>query len=148
MSNPKHFIFRRLGSLTRTIHAIVESELKKYGLKRGQFIYIIRICENPGINQMTLSNILKVDKTRTAKSIKKLVENEFITKERDKNDARSFLLYPTDKGQEVYKKIIKEENRQIDICFKGFDNSEKEIIFVLLSKMTDNLEEDWKNLKR
>ncbi|SKC76849.1 MarR family winged helix-turn-helix transcriptional regulator [Maledivibacter halophilus] len=148
MNAPKHFILRKLGSLTRTINAIVESEFKEYGLKRGQFLYVSRICENPGINQMTLSHLLKVDKTRAAKSIKKLIENEFITKARDKNDARAFLLYPTDKGQKVYKKIIEEENRQVDICFKGFGDSEKEIIFLLLSKMTDNLEEDWKNLKR
>ncbi|MGB5822704.1 MAG: MarR family transcriptional regulator [Proteocatella sp.] len=141
MITPKHLVLRTVGSLTRIIHAIAESEFKLYGLNRGQFLYISRICEKPGINQSNLSSLLKVDKTRTAKSIKKLLENGFITKERDKNDDRAFLLYPTEAGQEVYKKIIKEENKQIDICFKGFNDEEKKIVSELLSRMTDNLED-------
>lgn len=148
MTGPKHLILRRLGTLTRTIHAIVESKFREKGLKKGQFLYISRICENPGINQMALSNLLKVDKTTAAKSIKKLIEQKLVTKMRDANDGRSYLLYPTDTCNEIYKAIIEEENRQIDICFDGFDPEEKDLILTLLSKMTDNMEDDWAMLKK
>ncbi|MCT4584543.1 MAG: MarR family transcriptional regulator [Peptostreptococcaceae bacterium] len=143
----KHEILRKIGELTRTIHAIVEPKFKEYGLKRGQFLYISRICENEGINQNELSNLLKVDKTRSAKTIKKLIEEDFITKIRDENDARAFLLYPNKKGKEIYKKVIAEENRQIDICFEGFQENDKKIILSLISKMTENIEKDWNKLK-
>lgn len=148
MAGPKHQILRTIGSLTRTVHAIVEPTFKEYGIKRGQFLYVTRIYENPGINQMGLSNMLKVDKTRAAKSIKVLIEDGFITKVADEADKRAFLLYVTEKGKEVYEKIIDEENRQIDICFNGFDEDEKRVIYDLLSRMTENIEEDWQNLKK
>ncbi|WXR61509.1 MarR family transcriptional regulator [Peptostreptococcaceae bacterium AGR-M142] len=147
MTELKHEILRKIGELTRTIHAIVEPKFKEYGLKRGQFLYISRICENEGINQNELSNLLKVDKTRSAKTIKKLIEEEFITKSRDKNDARAFLLYPTKKGKEIYENIIAEENRQINICFDGFNEDDRKIILSLISKMTKNIEADWKKIK-
>lgn len=148
MVGPKHQILRKLGSLTRTVHAIVEPKFEEYGIKRGQFLYVTRIFENPGINQMTLSHMVKVDKTRAAKSIKKLIEDGFIEKKADDDDKRSHQLYVTDKGKDIYKKIIAEENRQIDVCFKGFSEEEQKLIYELMSRMTENLEEDWQNLKK
>jgi len=140
MLGPKNRILRNVGILERTIKAIAESKFREMGLSRGQFLYIVRICENSGINQISISNMLKVDKTSAAKSINKLVENGFIIKERDKNDIRSYLLYPTEKGEKIYNKIIKEENREVDISLLNFKDSDIEMANLLLSKMINNLE--------
>lgn len=148
MSELKHPVLRTIGALTRTVHAIAENHFAKLGLTRGQFLYVARICENPGINQMELSAMLKVDKTRAAKSLKKLMEAEIVTRVKNENDSRSYLLYPTSKGQSIYESIIEEENRQIDVCLENFTDAEKEQVTLLLSKMVCNLEEDWNLLKK
>ena len=34
-------------------------------------MFLTRVCENPGINFVDLSNMIKVDKTKTTKVVKK-----------------------------------------------------------------------------
>jgi len=143
----KNPILREVGALSRVIHAIVELEFKSLGLLKGQFLYLSRICENPGINQIQLSNLLKVDKTNTTKVLNKLESENFIYKTKNEKDKRSYLLYPTNKALEVYESIIIEENRNIDICFQNFNDEEKKSAYDLIKKMRINMESDWNNFK-
>lgn len=136
-----------MGALARTIHAVVEIKFKELGLQKGQFLYLIRIHEHPGINLMQLSTMLKVDKTTTTKAVQKLMDKEFITKEKDPNDKRSYNIYPTSKSVDIYNEIIAEENRNIDICFRGFDGIQKESVYELVRKMRKNIESDWYEIK-
>ncbi|WP_376774609.1 MarR family winged helix-turn-helix transcriptional regulator [Clostridium thailandense] len=81
-------ILREIGTLFRCIHSISDIKFKEINLQKGQFIFLTRICENQGINQIDLSNLLKVDKTTTTKAIQKLIEAGYIEKKRDDNDKR------------------------------------------------------------
>ncbi|WP_416101115.1 MarR family winged helix-turn-helix transcriptional regulator [Clostridium carboxidivorans] len=116
-------------------------------LQKGQFTFLTRICENQGINQIDLSNLLKVDKTTTTKAIQKLIEAGYIDKKRDDIDKRMWRLYPKEKALEVYTFIIEEENRNIEVCFKNFNSEEKELVNKLVKKMRENIESDWKEIK-
>ena len=62
-------ILREIGTLSRCIHFISDVKFKEISLQKGQFTFLTRICENQGINQIDLSNLLKVDKTTTTKAI-------------------------------------------------------------------------------
>ena len=63
--------------LARSIQSISDVKFKEFNLQRGQFIFLTRVCENPGFNQIDLSNLLKVDKTTTTKAIQKLIDDIF-----------------------------------------------------------------------
>ncbi|WP_411681287.1 MarR family winged helix-turn-helix transcriptional regulator [Clostridium thailandense] len=123
-------------------------KFKEIKLQKGQFIFLTRICENQGINQIDLSNLLKVDKTTTTKATQKLIEAGYIDKKRDDVDKRIWRLYPKEKALEVYSFIIEEENRNIKICFNNFSAEEKELVNKLVKKMRENIENDWKETKK
>jgi DNA-binding MarR family transcriptional regulator len=106
------------------------------------------MCENPGINQIDLSNLLKVDKTTTTKAIQKLIEAGYIVKKRDDIDKRMWRLYPQEKALDIYPFIINEENRNIKICLDNFGEEEKELVCELVKKMRENIENDWKETKK
>lgn len=144
----KSCILREVGMLSRSIHSISDVKFKGINLQRGQFVFLTRICENPGLNQIDLSNLLKVDKTTTTKVVQKLIDEGYITKERDNTDKRMWRLFPTSKAHNVYPIIINEENRNITVCFNGFTESEKQLVVELVKKMRANVEEDWKKLKK
>nr|WP_206154984.1 MarR family transcriptional regulator [Clostridium muellerianum] len=133
--------------MSRCIHSISDLKFKEINLQKGQFTFLTRICENQGINQIDLSNLLKVDKTTTTKAIQKLIEAGYIDKERDDIDKRMWRLYPKEKALEVYTFIIEEENRNIEVCFKNFNSEEKELVSKLVKKMRENIESDWKEIK-
>ena len=140
-------ILREVGALARCIHSINDMKYRKIKLQRGQFIFLTRVCENPGINLIDLSNILKVDKTTTTKAIQKLLEEGYIKREHDCTDKRMLNLYPSAKALEIYPLIISEENRCIEVCFNGFSQEERRMSDCLLRRMRENVEQEWKTLK-
>lgn len=133
--------------LARSIQSTSDVKFKEINLQRGQFVFLTRVYENPGINQIDLSNLIKVDKTTTTKAIQKLIDEGYVVKERDGKDGRMWRLYATDKANRVYPIIIDEENRNIAVCFCDFDENEKQRVYDLVRRMRKNVEEDWKILK-
>ena len=68
-------ILRDIGMIARALDSISNIEFKEVDLTRGQYLYLVRICENPGIIQEKLAEMIKVDRTTTARAIKKLESN-------------------------------------------------------------------------
>lgn len=64
----KSEILREIGALSRSIHSINDAALRTYGLQRGQFPFLTRICESPGITPTQLAAALRMDKTTTTKA--------------------------------------------------------------------------------
>lgn len=140
-------ILREIGTLSRSIHSICDIKFKELKLQKGQYIYLTRICENPGINFIELTMLLKIDKTSTTKAIQKLETEGYIERKKDLNDKRVIHLYPTEKGLESYDYIINEENKNIAICLKDLSEDEKNIVTELIMKMSKNIELEWKSSK-
>ncbi|WP_432661914.1 MarR family transcriptional regulator [Wukongibacter baidiensis] len=143
-----YLILREIGMIARCFQSISDTEFREVNLEKGQYLFLVRICENPGINQETLSNMLKVDRTRTAKAVKKLVEKDYIIKKHSEKDKRAFELYPAKKAVEIYSFLRKEENFSADTALSGFSDEEKELVCSLLKRMRTNIEKDWMAVKR
>lgn len=140
-------ILREVGMLARCIQSISDIKFREIKLQRGQFIFLTRICEYPGINLIDLSNILKVDKATTTKAVQKLMKENYVLRERNDDDKRGWRLFPSVKAQAVYQYIIQEENRNIEICFTGLSSEERDAVYQLLRRMRENIEQDWKEMK-
>jgi DNA-binding MarR family transcriptional regulator len=148
ISKLKNEILREVGMLGRCIQSISDIKFREIQLQRGQFTFVTRICENPGIHLVELSDLLKVDKATTTKAIQKLIEEGYVLKERSRQDKRMWHLFPSAKAQQYYPYIIEEENGNIDSCCKDFSYEEKVLVYQLLKRMRENIERDWKKLKK
>ena len=73
---------------------------------------------------------------------------QYISKKRDDMDQRMWRLYPEEKGIEIYEFVIQEENRNIEICFSNFSEEEKKLVLQLVKKMNENIESNWKGIKK
>jgi DNA-binding MarR family transcriptional regulator len=140
-------VLRFVGTLSRAINSKADYTYKKFNLQKGQYMFITRVCENPGINLVNLSNILKVDQATTTKAVKKLIDIGYLNKQQDENDKRGYKLTPTKKALEVYEFIIEEEGKQLNISFKGFSEEEKKMADRLIERMSENIEEYWLDMK-
>ncbi|KHE71791.1 MarR family transcriptional regulator, partial [Halobacillus sp. BBL2006] len=81
-------ILREIGMIARALDSISNIEFKEYDLTRGQYLYLVRICESPGIIQEKVAEMIKVDRTTAARSIKKLEMNGFIEKKEDEHNKK------------------------------------------------------------
>lgn len=134
-------ILREIGAISRLVAAMREKEFSRYGLKRGQHAFLTRIVENPGISQKKLSEFLRVDKGTTAKAVKKIVEAGYAYRERSPKDHKVYEVHATEKGRELYPKLVEEIKRTGRVALEGV---EEEKIFKDLQRMRGNLEEEWK----
>jgi DNA-binding MarR family transcriptional regulator len=141
-------ILREIGMIARALDSISNIEFKEYDLTKGQYLYLVRICENPGIIQEKLAEMIKVDRTTAARAIKKLEMNGFIEKRDDSHNQKIKKLFPTDKGKNVYPFIRRENDYSNGIALAGFSEPEIETIFNLLQRVRKNIEKDWEFVKK
>ncbi|ATH62995.1 DNA-binding MarR family transcriptional regulator [Staphylococcus pasteuri] len=140
-------ILRDIGIIARALDSISNIEFKDLKLSKGQFIYLVRICENPGMIQEQLVDMLKIDRATASRSIKNLEKNNFIYKTYNENNKKNKLLYPTEKGQNLYPFIIRENNHSNEVALEGFNNKEIDELSKMLNRVKHNISEDWKNVK-
>ncbi|MEH7390304.1 MarR family winged helix-turn-helix transcriptional regulator [Bacillus sp. JJ1474] len=141
-------ILREIGMIARALDSISNIEFKEYDLTKGQYLYLVRICENPGIIQEKVSEMIKVDRSTAARAIKKLEMNGFIEKKDDEHNKKIKKLFPTEKGKNVYPFIKKEHDYSNSVALTGFSESEVESIFNLLQRVRKNIEKDWEFIKK
>ncbi|GGB58136.1 MarR family winged helix-turn-helix transcriptional regulator [Fictibacillus barbaricus] len=141
-------ILREIGMIARALDSISNIEFKEYDLTKGQYLYLVRICENPGIIQEKLAEMIKVDRTTTARAIKKLEINSFIEKKEDKHNKKIKKLFPTEKGKNVFPFIKRENDYSNFVALEGFSEREVETIFNLLQRVRKNIEKDWEFVKK
>ncbi|MCM3355073.1 MULTISPECIES: MarR family winged helix-turn-helix transcriptional regulator [Bacillus] len=141
-------ILREIGMIARALDSISNIEFKEYNLTKGQYLYLVRICENPGIIQEKLAEMIKVDRTTAARAIKKLEINGFIEKMDDEHNKKIKKLFPTEKGKDVFPVIKRENDHSNSVALAGFSEKEEETIFHLLQRMRKNVEVDWEYVKK
>jgi DNA-binding MarR family transcriptional regulator len=141
-------ILLEIGMIARALDSISNIEIKEYDLTKGQYLYLVRICENPGIIQEKLAETIKVDRTTAARAIKKLEINGFIEKKDDEHNKKIKKLFPTEKGKHVFPFINRENDHSNSVALAGFSERETETIFHLLQRVRKNIEIDWESVKK
>lgn len=138
MDNKSLDLIGLTGCLYRCAQAYFDRELKKFNLSMATYPYLLSLSKNEGINQNEISRILYVDKSMSAKSIKKLIALGYVNKKEDKKDARAYKLYLTDKAKDIIPKILKVRDKWINILSQGSDNEKIKTSIDFLRKALGN----------
>lgn len=116
-------------------NAYIGKQLSDVGVGSGQFMFLLELYQKDGISQEELSERLNIDKGTTARAIKKLEEDGFLFRERDKNDKRAYKIYLTNKGNYVKQPILDALKSWEDIITSRLSNEERSILDLLLNKI-------------
>lgn len=127
--------------LYRHMQILVSAGLQPYGIGSGQLSFFLVIATMEGISQKKLSEELLIDKTTTAKAVRKLEAEGYVRREVDPSDKRYHRLFLTEAGREVLPKI---EEILGDITCQGragINDGEMEIMMTALHKVLNNVTE-------
>ncbi|MBF8808612.1 MAG: MarR family transcriptional regulator [Enterococcus lacertideformus] len=141
-------IVRDIGTISRALDSISNIEFKEVDLTRGQYLYLVRICEHPGIIQEKLAEMIKVDRTTTARAVKKLEIKGLIRSTTDPHNKKIKKLYATDEGSAIYPFIIREHHYSNQMAIKGLSKEEINQLQKILKKVRKNVSEDWNFVKK
>ncbi|ACA39791.1 MarR family winged helix-turn-helix transcriptional regulator [Lysinibacillus sp. fkY74-1] len=141
-------ILREIGAIARALDSISNIEFKELDLTKGQYLYVIRICENPGIIQEKVAELLKVDRTTASRAIQKLETKGFIEKRSDQGNKKNKLLFPTNRSLDIYPFLKREGEYSNKRALDGFSSDEVDSIHHLLKRVLQNIEIDWESVKK
>ncbi|GLI57157.1 putative HTH-type transcriptional regulator YybA [Propionigenium maris DSM 9537] len=141
-------ILREIGMIGRCCATISDIEFKEINLAKGQYLYLVRIYENPGIIQERVAAMLKVDRSTAAKAIKKLVEGGLVERVKEEGNKKELKLYCTPKGRKIYPFLEREEEHSVRVATEGMTQKEMRLAFDLLHRIRKNIEREWEDIKK
>ncbi len=129
---------KHITGIYRHLQIIINHDLNPFGLGSGQYVFLGTLAQNEGISQKELSAIIKIDKTTTAKALKKLESEGYIFRQQDLDDKRYNRLYLTDKGTEFIPIMRKKLARTTEILTKNMNDDQKDLAYEMLETMMSN----------
>lgn len=138
MTDSSKLIGKNISILHRCSQIYVVKKLKKYNIGSGQYPFLIMLLKEDGISQEKLSDILHIDKGTTARAIKKLENQGYVSRKIDKDDKRGYKVYITKKTEEIKITLFKSLSTWREILLNDFNEDEKVKVIKILDKMTGN----------
>lgn len=121
-------LMRLINRTSRLSEMYRNEKLKKYGLSGMHHTYILNICNNPGVTQDQLAEIIFVNKSNVARQLAVLEKSGFVKREPNPSDGRKLLVYPTEKAHIVYPKVVEILKEWNEIILDGFSSAEKDLL--------------------
>lgn len=141
-------ILREIGIIARALDSIANIEFRDIDLARGQYLYLVRIAENPGIIQEELSELLKVDRSTVARSVKKLEKKGFLEQKSAPDNRKNKEWFVTKKGAALYPFILAENQYSEQTSLQGFSIAEAKQLEEMLIRVRKNITGDWDSVKK
>ncbi|OJG72412.1 hypothetical protein RV11_GL002994 [Enterococcus phoeniculicola] len=133
--------------ISRALEDISNKEFKELHLNKGQYVYLARIVEHPGIINDSLAECTRSDRTSVAKSVKNLEKEGLVRKESDVENKKIRRLYATNKGVDLYQILAREERYSEKKAIAGLTIKEQNQLLSLLKHVNQNVTDDWLYVK-
>lgn len=85
---------------------VFHRETQGHDLTPTQFGTLLAVGNEPGLDQVRLSQITHIDRSMTARVVEMLARRGLLRKQADKNDKRANSLFLTPKGAELVKRVL------------------------------------------
>lgn len=109
--------------------------LKPYGLRDSQCVYVIRVCENPGITQDRFLEHFMVNPSNVTRNIVALEQLGFLQRQSNAQDRRTFRLYPTRRAEEAYAELCRLRTEWQASILEALEPEQQKTLLMLLKQI-------------
>lgn len=141
-------ILRPIGIIARALDSIANIEFKQYDLTKGQYLYLVRIGENPGLIQEQLAEMVKVDRTTAARAVQKLEAKGLVTRLPDDSNKKIKRLFLSEQGNKVCPIIERENAYSNQIALESLTDEQSAELERLLYIVSQNIDKNWNYVKK
>ena len=131
---------RKFNQINSLIVTSLDEAYEPFHLVGMQHIFVTVICRNPGIQQKQFNDLFSLHGSNITRNIHMLEKDGYLTREKDPNDSRGWLLYPTKKAKQHYKEIVKIFDALQSDLLKGFSQKEESMFSEFLNRILNNLQ--------
>lgn len=119
----------------------LRSELEPYDFNRGEIPLLYKLIKKgDGKTQTEICDMLYISKSTTSKIIQRLVEKDYLRKERDEEDRRVTRIFLTERREEIEELLKELDDKAENKMLEGFEDEEKEQLREYLERILCNLE--------
>jgi DNA-binding MarR family transcriptional regulator len=134
-------IYRHPGHLIRRAQQIAVSIYSEYCRPHGatsvQFGILHTVKANPGIDQISLANLVALDRSNTGEVVGRLVDRGLLKRASGDVDRRTKRLYVTEAGAALVEAMAPDVERAQERMVEMLDDEERETFMTLLGKFVD-----------
>lgn len=112
----------------------------KVDLTREQWSILALLWEEDGKSQQFLADKSYRDRPSVTRLLDNLEKLQLVQRQADPNDRRSKLIFLTDKGKNMEKKVKEIVEKTVDLAIKNIKKEEIEFMKTIFDKIYKNLE--------
>lgn len=117
----------------------LDKQLAPYGINSSQHMFLIKICDSPGILQDSMINMFYVHPSNIVRTIAALEKQGMIIRSPHEQDKRTCRLYPTDRALSVVEDIRTVCKKTEALLLQDLSESEKNLLTDLLMRAGKNI---------
>jgi DNA-binding MarR family transcriptional regulator len=138
--NPLEELYRRPGFMIRRVHQIAVSlfieETGKLGVTNRQYGILFVLKHRPGIDQISVANLLGLDRSTTGMVLKKLEQDGLVVRSLGAHDRRRHSLRLTKSGEKLLARLAEPARKAQARALSAFTPREQTLFLQLLDKFT------------
>src|SRR6266851_4053704 len=139
-NDPLEELYRRPGFMIRRVHQIAVSlfieETGKLGVTNRQYGILFVLKHRPGIDQISVANLLGLDRSTTGMVLKKLEEDGLVVRSIGTHDRRRHSLQLTRSGEKLLSQLAEPARKAQARALSAFTPREQTLFLALLDKFT------------
>src|SRR5216683_4527791 len=139
-NDPLEELYRRPGFMIRRVHQIAVSlfieETGKLGVTNRQYGILFVLKHRPGIDQISVANLLGLDRSTTGMVLRKLEEDGLVVRSIGAHDRRRHSLQLTRSGERLLSRLAEPARKAKARALSAFTPREQTLFLQLLDKFT------------
>lgn len=139
-NNPLEELYRRPGFMIRRVHQIAVAlfieETGRLGVTNTQYGILFVLKHRPGIDQISVANLLGLDRSTTAMVLKKLEQEGLVVRSVGAHDRRRHSLQLTRSGGKLLSQLAEPARKAQARALSAFKPREQARFLQLLEKFT------------
>lgn len=99
-------LLKWLSVADRFAKAYLDEQLAPLGINSSQHMYLLKVCEHPGISQDALLDSVYVHPSNVVRMVASLEKKGFLTRTPCPQDKRTWQLYPTRRALDICGRVL------------------------------------------
>ncbi len=128
-------LMRSINRTHRCSKRYYNEKLNTDGITGNQQIYIFQICRHPGISQEQLAQRITVNKSNVTRQLSALEQNGFVVRRPSPEDKRVLQVYPTEKGEALYPKVLEIMQQWNRLLLEEFSEDEQALLQSMMQRV-------------
>lgn len=136
-SHINHRVAILSGLMKRQIYRIISDE--EVNITPEQWTILSYLWTENGLAIREIVSKSRKDFANVTRIVEKLQKQGYVIKKKNEKDGRSYLVYHTDKANEIKTKIEKCQKRSLEISLSGISEDDQKFFMQIIDKLEKNI---------